>query len=295
MIPRHLRSALFLIAGSVLATGLFAQAPAIAFPAASPAGSIKQKVGVADLEVSYNRPSARGRTVFGGLVPYDAIWRTGADTATRLKLSTPAKLNGTAIPAGTYELFTIPGKAEWTVILQAAKERPQWGSYAYDQKNDTARFTAKPVALAAPVESLTFEVSDLTAGSATLALAWEKTRVPITVEIDNAGALVPQIEAVMTAGGDIKPMTYFGSAMFYYENNLDLDKALAWMDAGLATQPKAYWMIYRKGLLLAKKGDKAGAIAAAKLSMELAAQETRGAELKQEYTRLNQALIDSLK
>ncbi len=293
MIPRHLRSALFLIAGSVLATGLFAQAPAIAFPAASPAGSIKQKVGVADLEVSYNRPSARGRTIFGGLVRYDAIWRTGADTATRLKLSAPAKLNGTPIPAGTYELFTIPGKAEWTIILQAAKDRPQWGSYAYDQKNDTVRFTAKPVALAAPIESLTFEIADLTAGSATLALAWEKTRVPITVEIDNAGALVPQIEAVMASAAEKKP--YFESAMFYYANNLDLDKALAWMDAGLATQPKAYWMIYRKGLLLAKKGDKAGAIAAAKLSMKLAAQENRGTEMEQEYTRLNQALIDSLK
>ncbi|MFZ5494250.1 MAG: DUF2911 domain-containing protein [Verrucomicrobiota bacterium] len=292
MLPT-LRLPVALLAGSVLVTGLFAQAPAIQFPAPSPAGSIKQRVGVTDIEVTYNRPSAKGRTIFGSLVPYDAIWRTGADTATRLTLSTPAKLNGTSVPAGTYELFTIPGRTEWTFILQAAKDRPQWGSYAYDQKNDTARFTARPVALSTPVESLTFEIGDLRPNAATLALAWENTRVPVTVEVDTVGALVPQIEALMASAAEKKP--YFEAAMFYFANNIDLDKALAWMDAGLAAQPKAYWMIYRKGLLLAKKGDKAGALAAARESMELAAQDNRSAELKQEYTRLNQALIDSLK
>lgn len=294
MIPPLLRSSLLLVAGSALATSLLAQAPAkIDFPAASPAGVIKQRVGVTDLELTYNRPSTKGRKIFGGLVPYGAVWRTGADTATRLTLSTPAKLNGVPVAAGTYELFTIPGEAEWTFILQAAKERPQWGSYAYDAKNDTARFTAKPVALTTPVESLAFDVNDLRANAATLAFAWEKTRVPVTVEVDVVGTLVPQIETVMASNADKKP--YFQAAMFYYENNLDLTKALEWMNAGLATQPKAYWMIYRKGLLLAKRGDKAAAIAAAKESMELAAQEARGAELKDEYVRLNQALIDSLK
>lgn len=293
MIPSLFRPLLAFTAASLLAAGLTAQTPELKFPAASPAGVIKQRVGVTDLELTYNRPSAKGRTIFGGLVPYDAIWRTGADTATRLTLSTAAKFNGVAVPAGTYEIFTIPGQTEWTFILQAAKERPQWGSYAYDAKNDTARFTAKPETLAQPVESLAFDVNDLHPNSATLALAWEKTRVPVKVEVDTVGALVPQIEAAMASSADKKP--YFQAAMFYYENDLDLDKALAWMDAGLATQPKAYWMIYRKGLLLAKKGDKAGAIAAAKQSMELVAQDPRGGELKEEYLRLNQALIERLK
>jgi len=288
-----LRPTLAILAGSVLMTGLFAQSPALQFPAPSPAATIKQRVGVTDLEVTYNRPSMKGRTVFGGLIPYNEIWRTGADTATRLTLSTPAKLNGASVPAGTYEVFTIPSRGDWTVILQAAKDRPQWGSYAYDQKNDTARFSATPVPLAQPVETLAFGFNDLRDASATLNLMWELVRVPIKIEVDTAGMLVPQIEAVMASGAEKKP--YFEAAMFYYANNLDLDKAAAWMDAGLATQPKAYWMIYRKGLLLAKKGDKAGALAAAKQSMELASQETRGAELKNEYIRLNQALIDSLK
>jgi len=281
------------VVAALLATGLSAQTPApkIEFPSASPAGSLKQRVGVTDIEISYNRPSARGRVIFGGLVPYDAVWRTGADTATKLTLSTDAKLNGTPVAAGTYELFTIPGRDTWTIIIH--QNKGQWGSYSYDPKNDIARFTAKPVSLAQPVESLTFDVTNLRTTGATLTLAWEKTLVPVTIEVDTVGKLTPQIEAAMAAEGDKKP--YFAAAMFYYEHNLDLAKALAWMEAGLATQPKAYWMIYRKGLILAKKGDKAGAIAAAQLSLQLAAEDTRSAELKDEYKRLNEALIASLR
>lgn len=277
---------------ALLAGGLFAQTPPakIDFPSASPAGVLKQRVGVTDIEVNYNRPSARGRVIFGGLVPYGAIWRTGADTATKLTLSTAAKLNGKEVPAGTYELFTIPGRDEWTIVI--GQNKGQWGSYAYDPKNDVARFTAKPVALAEPVESLQFAINDLRAASATLTIAWEKTLVPVKIEVDPASTLVPQIEAVMASNAEKKP--YFAAAMFYYENNLDLTKALAWMDAGLATQPDAYWMIYRKGLLLAKKGDKAAAIAAAQQSLELVKKSAKG-ELLDEYTRLNEALIASLR
>lgn len=282
---------LLLLASSLLGGGLFAQStpPALQFPAASPAGVVKQRVGVTDIEVNYSRPSVKGRTIFGGLVPYDAIWRTGADRATRLTLSTPAKLNGAEVPAGTYELFTIPGRETWTVIVHADKS--QWGSYAYDPANDVVRFTARPETLARSVESLRIEINDLRMTSATLSIAWENTVVPITIEVDTVGTLAPQIEAVMASTEEKKP--YFAAAMFYYENDLDLTKALAWMEAGLAEQPNAYWMIYRHGLLLAKNGDKAGALAAAKRSIELAAA-APSPELRDEYTRLNQALIDRL-
>ncbi len=284
-----------LAAGSLLLAGpLAAQnaAPAVAFPAASPLGSLKQKVGVTDIEVSYHRPSAKGRQVFGGLVPFGEIWRTGADNATRVTFSNPVKLNGTAVAAGIYELFTIPGANEWTVILQNPGERPQWGAYAYDAKNDAARFTATPVAGPA-VETLTFTLGDLRPGSATLTIAWATTQVPISVEIDTVGMLVPQIEAAMADPEKAKRI-YFASAMFYYENGLDLKKALEWMDAGLAANPNAFWMIYRKGLILAKAGDKAGAKAAAEQSLAMAEKDQR-AGIREEYVRLNQALIESLK
>ncbi len=297
MIPRHLRSALLFIAGSVLATGLFAQAPAapkIDFPAPSPQGVIKQRVGLTDIEVTYNRPSMKGRKVFGGLVPYGQVWRTGANNATRITFSTAAKLNGAAVPAGTYELFTIPGETEWTVIVQAVKEKAQWGSYAYDQKNDTARFTAKPEAFPYPVETFAINIGELSDTSATLALFWEKVRVPVRIEVDTVATLVPQVEAVMASDAEKKP--FFAAAMFYYENNLDLAKAAAWMAKGLEAQPNAYWMHYRHGLILAKKGDKAGALAAAQHSLNLVKSDDKApAALKDEYTRLNDALLASLK
>ena len=297
MIPRMLRPVLSLIAGSVFVTGLFAQAPApkLEFPAASPAATIKQRVGLTDIEINYSRPSMRGRKIFGALVPYGEVWRTGANSATKVTLSTAVKFNGTAVPAGTYALFTIPGQAEWTVIFNQVSG--QWGSYAYDAKNDVARFTAKPIALNNPVETFGISISELANDSAaTLALSWENTRVPMKVEVDVVGALVPQIEAVMASAEPKKP--YFASAMFYYENNLDLTKAVTWMDAGLAEQPNAFWMIYRKGLLLEKKGDKAGALAAAQKSLEAvrnAPADKTPESLKAEYVRLNEALLARVK
>ena len=289
--PRLLLSALI---GSVLLTGLFAQAPApkLAFPDASPAATIKQRVGVTDIEISYNRPGMKGRTVFGGLVPYGEVWRTGANTATKITFSTEVKLNGTAVPAGTYELFTIPGQSEWTVIVH--KNMSQWGSYAYDAKNDVARVTAKPTASTNAMETLSLGFSDLHNESAMLNLSWEKTRVSVKVEVDVVGQLVPQIEAVMASAEAKKP--YFASAMFYYDNNLDLKKAAAWMDTAIAERPNQMWMIYRKGLILAKMGDKAGALAAAQQSLDLVKNDAKSpASLKDEYARLNHALIASLK
>lgn len=290
----RLTALLLAAAGLACAGSMFAQTPApqLRFPAASPAGSIKQRIGLTDVEITYNRPSAKGRKIFGGLVPYGEIWRTGADTATRLTLSTAAKIGGVDVAAGTYELFTLPGAAEWTVILQKAQEKPQWGAYAYDAKNDAARFTAKPFKTAANVETLTLDIGQLSQSSATVAIAWADTQIAFPLVVDTAGLLVPQIEAVMAGSSDKKP--YFQAAMFYYENNLDLKKALAWMDAGLATDPNAFWMIYRKGLLLAKAGDKAAAKAAAEQSLALAEKDPR-AGIRDEYVRLNQALLASLK
>lgn len=293
MNTRSLRLFLLTLAGSALTAGLFAQAPAapkIDFPAASPASTLKQRVGVTDIEINYNRPSMKGRKIFGGLVPYGQIWRTGADAATRITLSTAATLNGTAVSAGTYELFTIPGETEWTVILQGVKEKAQWGSYAYNQENDTARFTATPVKSPKAYETFGIGIGSLSQTGATMTLAWENTRVPVKIEVDTVGTLVPQIEAVMASDAEKKP--YFASAMFYYENGLDIEKAAEWIAKAAEAQPNAFWLTYRQGLILAKKGDKAGALAAAEKSKEVAATQT--GELKDEYLRLNDALIKSL-
>ena len=288
------RLSLSVLSGLVLATGLFAQADQIEFPAPSPAASFKQRVGITDVSVEYSRPSMRGREIFGGLVPYGEVWRTGANSATKITFSTDVKLGGADVAAGTYALFTIPGKTEWTVILNNVTD--QWGSYSYSAENNVVRVTAKPVALPNPIETFSIGVSNLSAeGSATMYLMWEKVRVPVTIETDLAGMLVPKIEALMASDAEKKP--YFQAAMFYYESGLDLDKALEWMNAAIAANPGQMWMIYRKGLILAKKGDKAGAIAAANESLDLIKNSPPNipAELKAEYTRLNNTLIESLK
>ena len=291
MNTKLLRSGLLFVSGLCLIAGLSAQTPAapkLEFPAPSPAATYKQRVGITDIQIEYSRPSMKDRVIFGGLVPFDKVWRTGANSATKISFSTAVKLNGSAVPAGEYALFSIPGKTEWTVILN--KATGDWGSYAYDPKNDVARVKATPIAYPVAIESFTIGLADLRQQSATLYLLWEKTRVPVKVEIDTVGMLVPQIEAALAADGK-KP--YFPAAMFYYDNDLDLKKAAAWMDAAVAEQPEAFWMIYRKGLIHAKMGDKAGALAAAQKSLELAA--TQKGEIKEEYTRLNNELIAKLK
>jgi len=282
-----------LIIGSFFATSLFAQSPApkIDFPAPSPKSTLEQRVGVTDIKIEYYRPGVKGRKIFGGLEPYGVVWRTGANNPTKITFSTPVKFGGTEVPAGTYGLYSIPGDKEWAVIINKIGEK-DWGAYAYNAQNDLARAKVKPVMLAQPVETFTIDINDIKAESATLNLSWEKTRVPVKIEVDTVSKLKPQIEAVMASDAPKKP--YFQAAMFYYENGGDLKKALEWMDAGLKEQPEAFYMVYRKGLILAKMGDKAGALAAAKASKEAAAKD-KNELLKNEYIRLNDALMASLK
>ena len=279
------------IVGALVSTSRSAQdggAPALEFPAASPVSTLTQRVGVTDIEVQYARPSMRGRKVFGGLEPYGVIWRTGANSATQVKFSTDVKFHGADVPAGSYAMFSIPGESEWTVILNSAAE--QFGAYSYDQANDVARVTVKPIALAAPIETLAFGLSDLRSDAATLFFEWENVRVPIQITTDVVAELVPRIKAAMAGEGQLP---YLSAAMFYYENDVDLDQAAAWIDEAVKAQPGAPWLSYRKGLILEKKGDNAGAMAASKMSLE-AASKMSGA-LRDEYTRLNKTLLERLK
>ena len=279
--------ALFVVA--FVASSLLAQeAKKIEFPQASSGATVKERVGVTDVSIEYSRPNMRERKIFGGLVPYGQIWRTGANAATKMTFSTDVKLGGTPVPAGTYALFTIPGEAEWTVIL--SKVSDEWGSYAYNQKDDQARIKVKPVSLADPLETMTIGVQDIRAGKANLVIAWEKTKVPVEIDTDLVAKIKPQIEAAMAGSGE-KP--YFPAAMFYYENDLDMKLAKEWIDAAVKKQPDAVWMVYRKGLILKKAGDKEGAMAAAKQALELASKQD--GEIKAEYTRLSEGLIASLK
>lgn len=262
-----------------------AQAPKVDFPAASPTCTLKQHFGLTDIEIVYSRPSVKGRKIFGGLVSYGEVWRTGANSATKFTVSTPVKINGAEIPAGTYGLFTIPGEDEWTIII--SKVSGQWGAYKYDAKDDVVRVKAKPVELPFHIESFLIDINGITDESATMYLTWDDVAVPVKIERDLTGTLVPQIEAVMSSDAKDKP--YFQSAMFYYDHGQDLKKASEWVNAAIK-QREAHYIVHLKAKILAKLGDKEGAITAANRSIELAKTAKDSG-----YVKLNEDLISSLK
>jgi Protein of unknown function (DUF2911) len=264
-------------------------AATLELPAPSPTATLKQRVGVTDIEIVYSRPGVKGRVIFGDLEPWGKVWRAGANSATRVTFSTAVKLGGQDVPAGTYALFAKLGQDEWTIILN--KVSGQWGAYAYDPKNDVVRVPAKSVKLSEPVETFTIDFNDLRDDSATLNLTWERTRVPVKLQVDVVTPLVPKIEAFMASDAPKKP--YVDAAMFYLDHKLDLKKALAWMDAAIAADPGAFYFVYRKALVQAAMGDKAGAIATAKASIEGATK--AGGAIKDEYVHLNETLIARLK
>ncbi len=271
-----------------LATSSFAQT-ALKFPEPSPAATVKQIVGLTDVEIVYSRPAMRGREVFGKLVQYDQIWRTGANSSSKITFSGPVVFGGVEVPAGTYALYSVPGKKSWEVILSGNTEL--WGSYGYVPDKEAARVQVTPIKLSDPVESFTLSLDAVDADAATLNIAWDKVRVPVTIEADTKHVLIPQIEAVMASDAEKKP--YFPAAMYLYAKGEKLAQAAEWIAIAAEQQPNAFWITYRQGLVLEALGDKAGAIAAAKKSLALAQQQQ--GEIKEEYTRLNQALITRLK
>lgn len=265
-----------------------AEKPAIEFPQPSPTTTVKSRIGITDVEIVYSRPSAKGRKVFGELVPMGELWRTGANAATKITFGTDVTFHGSKVPAGTYSLFTIPDASEWTVILNKVAE--QSGTSSYDEKQDQARVKVKTVALANPVETFRIGLDDLRDDSASLVMAWEKTSVPVKIETDIVAMMVPKIQAAM-AGDGKKP--YYQAAMFYYEHDLDMKLAAKWIEEANKERPDTFWMVHRQGLILAKAGDKEGAIAAANRSIALA--EKIGGATASEYKRLNEQLIAGLK
>jgi hypothetical protein len=255
------------------------------FPAPSPGCTLKQRVGLTDVEIDYSRPSAKGRQVFGGVVPYGVVWRTGANASTKISVSTSVKLCGNEIPAGKYALYTIPGEDEWIIIISKNLDA---SVFNYDQKDDVVRFKVEPHKLAEHVETFTIEMPQIRDDSALLCLVWENTLVPLNLELDLTTKLVPQIEGAMAEPGERKP--YYQAAMFYYDHNLDLQKARKWIEA-IPVDRETYYILHLKAKILAKAGDKPGAIAAAKRSSELA---VKAEGPKSGYVKMNQDLVSSL-
>jgi len=158
---------------------------------------VKQRVGLTDVEVDYSRPNKNDREIFGGLVPYGKLWRTGANAVTKIKFSKPVTLGGKEIPAGEYALFTIPTADEWTIIV--SKDAKVQSAADYKQENDAARLTAKPEPNLNTIETFTIGLSDVKGASATLNFLWDKTRVPVKLTTDDVEQVSKQLDAVVSA------------------------------------------------------------------------------------------------
>jgi hypothetical protein len=284
---------LLTLVASLLAGTLLAQpaGPRIDTPPPSPAATLKQRVGFTDIEIDYSRPGVKGRKIFGSLLPYGEVWRTGANASTKVTFSTPVTVEGTELPAGSYALFSIPGRGEWTVIFNRVVG--EWGAYSYKAENDALRVKVKPVSLSQAVETFTIDINDIRTESATLNLAWEKTRVPVKLGVDVIKPVLAQIDEIMASGATVPPRAYYQAAMFYHDHGLDLNKAKTWVEEATKGDSAPFFMLHGKAKILGKLGDKAGATAAARQS--IAAAEKQGGAAAAEYKRLNETLLASLK
>lgn len=270
---------LLAIAGS---TYLPSEAQTVKTPSPSTPQYVKQDFGLSNIELSYSRPGVKGRKIFGDLVPFGKVWRTGANSATTLTFGDPVTIGGTKIPAGKYGLLSIPEADSWTIII--TRQLDVTTPAAYKQDQDVARIKVEARQLPFSVETFTIIFANVNSNSCEMQMLWENAMVtlPITTDVDSK--VMAQIDEAMNK--DTHP--YFTAAFYYLENGKDLNKALEWFDKAIAQQP-TFFAVYQKARCQAKMGRKQDAIATAKKSIELSKQAKND-----DYVALNEKLIASL-
>lgn len=256
----------------------------IKMPAPSPTQTIKQDFALGSIELTYSRPMAKGRKVFGDLVPYNKLWRTGANSATIIKFTDVVEINGKKIDTGSYALYTIPGIDTWEIILN--KGISNWGVTNYKESDDVLKFKVQAIKMKMATESFTMQFADVKAESCALHLMWEKTAVAIPITAVIKDRIRKQLEQAMLT--DKKP--YFPAAQFYNEYDNNQAKALENIQNAVKDNPKAYWMWLYKAKLEKDMGDKAAARASSKTSLALAT-----TEKNDDYIKMNEELLKKLK
>lgn len=241
------------IALTLLATapGLDAQAPPLVLPQASPEATVRQTVGLTEIEVSYHRPAVAGRKVWDGLVPYGQVWRAGANETTVVAFSSPVRVGGTTLPAGRYGLLMLPTATAWTVVFSSQAQG--WGSYGYDAKEDLVRLEVRPVA-AEPTERLAFTFDDPGEQGVTLSLRWEKLRVPIPLEVDTKQVVVQRLRDQLRGLHQFFPESWSAAAGWCVRQDANLAEAEAWADRSLALR-ETFAGLRVKAALLDKRGQ----------------------------------------
>lgn len=274
----------FMIASAVCLMALVGQAQPLRTPQPSTTQTIKQDLGIGTVELSYSRPGMKGRKVYGDLVPFGKVWRTGANQATTLTFSDSVSIGGVKMAPGKYGILSIPNKDQWTLIV--SKQTDVTSPAAYKQESDVVRVNAKTTALRDVVETFTMQFGNIRSNGADLQIMWENTLVSLPITTDVDGKVMAQINNLLNK--DNRP--YFQAAMYYMETGKDMNQALSWLNKALEQNPNAFWIHHQKANALARLGKKDEARTAAQKSMQLA----RDAQ-NDDYVKLNEKLIESLK
>lgn len=265
---------------AILSTNVTAQQ--LKTPAPSPSQTVKQAFGLGEITIDYSRPSVKGRTIFGDVVPFGKVWRTGANGSTKLTFSDDVSLDGNAVKAGTYALYTVPNKDSWEVMLY--KDLSLGGNVAdYKAENEVLRFKTTPMAAPTKVETFTITLAEVMPTAATLEIVWEATKISVKVATSIDEKIMKNITAAMSPV-DARP--YFAAASYYYENGKDLNKALEWANKAIEQNPKAFWISHLKAKILLKNKDYKNAIATAEQSLA-----TAKTEKNEDYVKMNEKLI----
>ncbi|MBN7812026.1 DUF2911 domain-containing protein [Algoriphagus sp. H41] len=256
-------------------------------PQASPSSKISQQFGLSVVTVDYSRPSAKGRKIFGELVPYGQIWRTGANSATQITFSTEVSISGQTVPAGTYALYAIPEKSQWTLIL--SKNTKLWGAIGYDPAEDQLRFQAATTKPSKKSETFEIGFNNITDNSLVTSIRWDNTQVDFQVETNVDPVVMAQIQKEVIDAKSSNPTLLFQAANYYFTTSKDLNQAYAWVKQSTEEEPQ-YWTMHLRAKIENTLGMKTEALDSANKSKSMAAEADNP-----DYVALNDRLIKSIK
>ena len=235
-------------------------------PQPSPKAVVQQRVGLTDITIDYSRPSVRGRKVFGELVPYNKIWRTGANRISIISFSTDVIVEGQKLGPGKYGLLSIPREDRWTIIFNS--DTTLWGADGYDQSKDVLRVDVVPSDFTGQVETFTLSVDDIRENGANLILAWEGVKVPVNIEVEVDKLAIANIErAIKENNRDWR--TFRNSAQYFLTKNIQMDRALEYINRSIELNPDNWYSHYLKGEILARRGNFAEAVNAATTALKM--------------------------
>lgn len=266
---------------AILALTTLSTQAQIKTPAASPSAEFKQTVGLTDISVVYARPAAKGRELFAadGLVPFDATWRTGANSATKITFSDEVMVGDAKLAKGSYAILTVPSKEMWKIMFYTY-ESGDWSSYA---KKEAAGGTGAKVMMGEHAENFTIAINNITMDAATLDFSWGKTKVSLPIKVEVAAKVEADIKRTLggPSAGD-----YYAAASYYHDAGKDLKQALEWVQKATKVENPMFWQVRREAMILADLGQYKEAIKAAELSMQLAEKANN-----EDYVRMNKQSI----